>query len=407
MTSADVLVDPLEGLRELAARAPLPRLDGEASPETQAIARAIGANGFALNRWWVLTPMWWVCPACNRPKFEIARLNQRGEMMGELHAHHDHVGDFIMRRFHEVSGSRQDSVATESTEDFLRRAVPLVTAFDETVICADCNTADAKAKRIVGVHPDFSFSPQEIGRFVEASPNQDHKINADTAQAIWQDGLPAFKARLRIIEHLVELVVRKGHWFQPPLSWEHRSESIERAAKSEITKAGYNGEHHLETYIDGARSIRKPTKDLSAWRMKRYRKPVKVPTTSQIEHVSKVSHHQAWMCVPDDWTCPCCGRSKRELVKPSGNFPWSFGFARTYFHETGHTEVICCGDCNNARLGLIKEAGCDKSCVSVCDVRDVVVPAPHAPHIFRNDTVVAYVLDRMRSREPLPPRWSP
>jgi hypothetical protein len=197
------------------ARSPLPWLDGEASPETQAIAEAMGAVGFALNRWWVITPTWWSCPSCKRSKPEIARINHRGELMGEMHAHHDHVGDFLINRFHEVSGSRHDTVADGDSKLFLYRAVELVSAFDETVICADCNTADAKAKRMVGTHRDFSFSPQEISRFVKATPNRDHRIDEDTAWSIWQDSQPAFTTRLRFIERLVELAVCGGHWYQP------------------------------------------------------------------------------------------------------------------------------------------------------------------------------------------------
>ena len=41
-----------------------PGLDGETSPQTQQIAQRLGASGFALNRWWVITSPDWTCSVC-------------------------------------------------------------------------------------------------------------------------------------------------------------------------------------------------------------------------------------------------------------------------------------------------------------------------------------------------------
>src|SRR4051812_44914875 len=120
-----------------------PGLDGETSPQTQQLARDLGAAGYALNRWWVTTPPDWTCSVCGRSKPEIARLNRHGALMGELHAHHDHMREYVAHRFAEVSAERGEIVADARATEFIKRAVPVACAFDETVICSDCNAADA------------------------------------------------------------------------------------------------------------------------------------------------------------------------------------------------------------------------------------------------------------------------
>jgi rubredoxin len=394
-----ISMQELQELSKRAARDPLPDLDGEAAPETQAIARAIGATVLALNRWWVLTPRSWICPSCKRGKAEIARINRHGEMMGEMHAHHDHIGDLILRRFHEVSAVRGEVVADDAAQSFVSRAAPLVSAYDETVICADCNGADGKAKRLVPTHPDFSFSPREIGQFVISAPNREHDIDVDRARTIWRDRIPIFEARLRIIEQIVEMGSSNEHWFQPSDNWD-RPDGIYLTAQVALNRAGYNMAGNVTAYTDGARSVRKPVRDLSAWRKRRPGR-TKVPTPGQIDHVAKVTHFAAWNRVPDKWTCPGCGRNKPAIAKPSAQFPWAIEIQETYFYDElmGRRKVVCCGDCNHACLALAKEAGLHRSSVSIEDVRDIVVPTPHAQHSFQDDTIVGPVIDRIRLRQ--------
>jgi rubredoxin len=390
----------LEDLRERAAREPLFDLDGEAAPETQKTARTLGAKGFALNDWWVLTPPWWMCPTCKRRKSEIARLNQRGAMMGELHAHHDHISDYVVRRFHEVSGARETIEANEEAERFMHRAKLLVSAFDETVICADCNNADAQAKKIVKTHRDFSFSPQEIEKFIVIIPNQKHTIDDSKAYSVWEERKPSFEAQLRMIEQIVDLAANNKHWFQHSKPGYEHPEAIKLRAQAIIKAAGYNDPvFGLGAYVKGARSTYKPAQDVSAWR-KRRPKPPRVPTPSQIEHVAKVTHIGHWSSTTDDWICPGCGRTKKELVKPSKTHPWAIEIPGGWFYDPNEEKVIvsCCGDCNHACLALAKEAGVNRTSVSIEDIRDIVIPTPHAQHSFRDDDTVGAVIDRIRSR---------
>jgi hypothetical protein len=375
-----------------------PGLDGETSPQTQQIAQRLGASGFALNRWWVITSPDWTCSVCRRSKPEIARLNRHGAMMGELHAHHDHMCEYVERRFHEISAERGEIVADARATEFIKRAVPFACAFDETIICNDCNAADARAKALVYAHPDFSFAPAEIARFVIAAPNREHAIDASRARELWRDRQPIFETRIRFIDRIAELAAADQHWFLSS-EWTDRPETIERVAEMRLGNAGYPGS--LVAYIDDARSVRIPAPDLSAWRRRTPEYPI-VPTPGQIEHTARVTHVRQWGLVPDDWVCPGCGRTKIAIVRPSATHPWAFVIADRWFHDEAQIRIraICCNDCRHAVMDLAKEAGVEGFLIDLQDLQDIVIPTPHGRHAFRDDDTVARVIRRLQSRRP-------
>lgn len=58
--------------------------------------------------------------------------------------------------------------------------------FPPTLICGDCNSADGAAKRKLGLPEDWSFSPEEIARFVAAAPHSGvTRIDFDEALRIY------------------------------------------------------------------------------------------------------------------------------------------------------------------------------------------------------------------------------
>jgi hypothetical protein len=59
--------------------------------------------------------------------------------------------------------------------------------FPETVICDLCNSADAsvKIRFRCKMHPDFSFSPEEIQSFIRAYPHGWHEIDYSKAWEIY------------------------------------------------------------------------------------------------------------------------------------------------------------------------------------------------------------------------------
>ncbi|HTR78671.1 MAG TPA: hypothetical protein VMH39_11185 [Gemmatimonadaceae bacterium] len=374
------------------------RLDGEMRQETQALALRLGTRRFDLNRWWVLTPVDWSCPSCGRPKADIARIDRHERMMGHLHAHHDHMQDFIVQRLHAVSSARAEVVADENCEQFAARAAPVVSAYDPTVICADCNSADAAAKKALGLHPAFSFSPADIGRFVVARPNHAHELDFAAAARVWEERKAAFELRLALIEQIVKHAADNEHWYQYT-DYRLHPDRIEQFAKAALWMAKLPPEYRLDHYIDLARRTPRQNVDLTAWR-KRKIAAARTPTQSEIDHVARVTHGPAWRAAPDDWACPGCGRTKAELVRPSNKFKWSFDIDHRPFSD-GQKHFVC-QDCAQAHMSVAKEAGVPREAVSLDQLRCIVRAAPHRRHQFDSAAVDDVVRELTREAASVP-----
>jgi hypothetical protein len=124
-------------------------------------------TGLHYRNLWASIDDGWICPACGRNKFQIMKWTLRFpasphkfmDWVAALHKHHDH------------------SVAP--FENGQHR-------FSETLICGQCNAADGSAKRKLGLPSNFSFSPQEMRTFIQATPHGKHTINFDLASKIYQ-----------------------------------------------------------------------------------------------------------------------------------------------------------------------------------------------------------------------------
>lgn len=58
--------------------------------------------------------------------------------------------------------------------------------FPVTLICCDCNMADARAKVKLALPGNFSFSPEEIAQFVQCDPHSKRpRINYPVAEQIY------------------------------------------------------------------------------------------------------------------------------------------------------------------------------------------------------------------------------
>jgi hypothetical protein len=117
----------------------------------------------------------WRCPCCGRNAHELIRwsfiknLNFR-EQFGDAYGmgftismalHHDHSADGVGQQF--GVGGR----------------------FPPTLICGDCNSADGAVKLKLGLPGNFSFSSQEIARFVRCQPHSGRtEIDYDKAAGI-------------------------------------------------------------------------------------------------------------------------------------------------------------------------------------------------------------------------------
>ena len=124
-------------------------------------------------RLWAALPPDWRCPACRRSRFELLTWTKsitgygvpRGEYqwLAPLHEHHDHRSDHGM---------------------FAPR-------FSPTVICSDCNHADGRAKRQLGLPGRFSFSPIELSQFITGYPHNGVDVDVEAAGRVY-DSLTLF-----------------------------------------------------------------------------------------------------------------------------------------------------------------------------------------------------------------------
>ena len=123
-------------------------------------------TGLHCHRIWAEVGPDYICPCCNRNKFELLKWSTRNPgkpnafkaWVAILHRHHDHSGHFMNRN----SGR-----------------------FRETIICGQCNAADGAAKRKHQLPKDFSFSPEEIQKFVVSAPHSPHKLDLELAKRIF------------------------------------------------------------------------------------------------------------------------------------------------------------------------------------------------------------------------------
>jgi hypothetical protein len=124
-------------------------------------------TGLHCHRLWAEVGNGYICPSCNRDKYQILRWTLRipnspnafMDWVAVLHKHHDHSQGFTSTKY---------------------------SRFPEAIICDQCNAADGAAKRKLGLPRDFSFSPNEISFFIKVAPHAKHEINFEKARVIYQ-----------------------------------------------------------------------------------------------------------------------------------------------------------------------------------------------------------------------------
>lgn len=123
-------------------------------------------GGHTRKKWQAL-PHDWRCPACGRSPFELLTWTRsitgygvpKGEYqwLAPLHEHHDHRVDGCV----------------------------LAPRFPSAIICSDCNHADGRAKRQLGLPAWFSFSPAELRSFLTGHPHNGVVIDLAKAREVY------------------------------------------------------------------------------------------------------------------------------------------------------------------------------------------------------------------------------
>lgn len=375
----------------------LSRFDGAESPATRELMARFGATGVDMTKWWAWTSANWECPACGRSKAQIVRLNANGHLMCRLVEHHDHMKDLLEGEF-EAQCKQQSSIgADERSKRFAERSAQMISAYDNTIICDDCNGADPKAKKVVGAHPSFSYSPFEIRRFVQVKSNGQHEIDFSEAKKIWEENKKTFELRLKIIRRIAEIATTDEHWYQEmPVS--NRAVTVKKVAKSVDAAYGSLG----VVYELTGSSKNHSNADITKWRSDPREVNVSIPTTKDIEYALKMGLSKQWDKVSEDWVCPVCQRPKSRTLRKSNKGKWTLRISRHWDIGVGigiDAGVHLCGDCLDAAKDIGIEAcrivGVDNEqqyarFISFSELSQVIIPQSHSRHGIKND-----VLDRL------------
>ncbi len=376
-------------------------LDGPWSDNSQALKEKLNATGFHFSRWWMLTSPEWSCSACGRCKFEIAKLDKNNLVSGHLHEHHDHMAEVAERLFAEISASRAKVVADKFGKKFIRKVANAISAYEPTVICSDCNSADAKAKGVLKLPKNFSFSPSEIGAFILPAPHKAHEIDRVKASEIWKELSPTFVIRMDFAKQLATIAAENEHWLQVTDHRDH-PDALQKVAEMRIHAAVDETESTdwLGMYLKVVSPPSPPNKDLSKWRRRKHKKGVS-STRGEIDHLISTMTTDRWSQVPDDWYCPCCMREKREIVHKNKHGEWSFSvrLSKWYDVENISTDHIVCNDCYTASINFGREIRVLRSLFSIDDIAEVIMSAPHQVHGFTCEELIQEMLAGVRKRQ--------
>lgn len=377
-------------------------LDSEFSGKNLELVKKFSAKGMDLNSWWVYTSTSWACPSCKRTKPEIVRLNQHGYLTGHLHEHHDHMSDFVSNEFTRISENSEAVVADSLAQKFIARTAPALSAYDSTIICSDCNSADVTAKKIVDAPKFFSFSPNEIGRFVIPKSNSEHEINTSSALQAWQECKATFQIRLKLITDIAKLASNNSHWYQPSMR------TAEQTYNAGIRLITYYGLDKISP-IRPEKLLYLPNKfsgSKNSWRIKKQsQKTFNSPTIGELQHLININNN-LWNRVPDDWNCPICNRKKFECVRKSNKGKWTFIISTKkilydQLSSNYYQSVKTCKDCCTTATLIGTEAEhnagiklpVSSALVSPVELSKVVIANPHSKHTINNGAVDKLLID--------------
>lgn len=202
MSDEEVMNHPLTGA-----------LDGRWHPQTKALLNRFVTQKLQLNNAWALTWYRWSCPCCRREKKDIARLTASGILLCQLDRHHDHLRNAVEDILKQLSKVNLGDSNGRSRSAARNAIYTLSERFTETLVCNDCNAADAAMKKHIGkcVPRHFSFAPSEIARFINRSANASHKLNAERGEEEFEVAILEYEDRLTFATSLAGRVVQGLH----------------------------------------------------------------------------------------------------------------------------------------------------------------------------------------------------
>lgn len=316
-------------LNDEAMRIHFHELDGKWSRQTaEAMARS-GAKGLDLNSNWALTDVDWSCPACGREKRDLFRLTSIGCLLASLEIHHDHLPDTVWPRTWALFGKDWSEQAPAGTIEQIDTVEALIRRFRPTLLCRDCNAADATAKKgIEGVDRRFSFAPDEIASFISAKTGGPHAVDCRKATALWLEQRFNFEHRISLIDQLVQTIHAGSLATSHSVGTVRLNERLVDPADSLYLAFRRQHRHDLRLQVlEDLRAeflTRSTSKDSLRFASKARRLPTPISDAEYASYCDPVSP-RTWAQTSVDWDCPCCGRTKRETIRKGKTGRWSGG----------------------------------------------------------------------------------
>lgn len=373
-------------------------LDGVMSERTLALKALHQANDVSMKRAWACTPQTWECPACGRAKADIVRLNHKGQLMCVLVEHHDHMQDLLKKEFEQECYRQKCSPENEEAKQFTARAKKLISAFDNIIICEDCNVADGESKTVAGAATWFSYSPQEIRQFVRPQPNRKHDIDKELAQQIWKQQAGTYARRLKTVERVVGVAAADLHWYQA-FPQAQTADELYRSASNLALK--HYGDDSVLDELSGTKN-RRAEEDPSRWRKMVRPKIRQYPSRDDIDYVAQLTSNKLWNSVADDWYCNVCRRTKHQIIRPTKKNDWNFLICTD--QRTGKR---ICSECHEVASMLRKEAcrkaklepDCrnDAQYIQASELEPIIRAQAHGRHNIDND-LADQLVERLADR---------
>ena len=278
-------------------------LDGTLTPLAKRISAHHGVDDFEMNSNWICASQDWVCPCCERSKFQISRIGRKRQILAKLVIHHDHMGEALEAAFHcafESAGTGVEQVEGRRLVERMQRAFA---AYEEVLICEDCNNADTEAKKIAGSPEYFSFSIGQITQFISSCVHQPHRVDALKVAYIWQQAQPAYDLRMQLIRSVAHAAATDAHWYEPYPRGTHAIPVLGMRSES--------GDHAIRQWVSSEQLIKelgpkapRSIANLSRWRNVSQKAGKPLPANFLAMLRSEEVCARAWDSVPEDWRCP-------------------------------------------------------------------------------------------------------
>ena len=404
-------------LEDEALDALFPSFDGRWSAQTRTLLARFGVGKLDLNANWASAPQDWSCPICQRYKPQIARLSPAGVLICHLERHHDHLRDEGMRRLWKGLPVQPDAAAARAQSSAASACQALIERFYTTLVCKDCNAAEGKAKGLLRgvIHPEFSFSPSEIRRFIVVAPNQPHEIMEAVARDIWAQVADDVADRLAFVSVLARRIAEGGH--------RREGSPYERSPISAV----------LADILVGLGTLQSPERllaELSARSVQsdgfgtalnaRPRTRVVLPTQADSDAFAATRKaHDLWHAPPNDWRCEICERNRFEILRRSSNsglwtanihrrriftvesrpeaLQWRHGWYASGLSFGDHRLVYVCQDCRLA-LTDIRRSGQNliDDCLSPAALKSLLTDVqPHIRPVYDREAATRLATDNV------------